>query len=64
MQKDASYTRKNNGIYWSIYLCLTLFLQDDQMKFMYQQVRQTDYLEALQNFPSPLNNSHILGQMQ
>nr|UCK81539.1 phosphatidylinositol 4,5-bisphosphate 3-kinase catalytic subunit alpha isoform [Arenicola marina] len=37
--------------------------EDTQMRFLFNQVRQADYLEALQNFPSPLNNSHILGEL-
>lgn len=37
--------------------------QKDRLKFLYEQVRQTDYLETLQSFPSPLNNSHILGDL-
>ncbi|GAB6018709.1 Phosphatidylinositol 4,5-bisphosphate 3-kinase catalytic subunit alpha isoform [Chamberlinius hualienensis] len=35
--------------------------QKDRLKFLYEQVKQADYLEALQNFPSPLNSSYILG---
>lgn len=37
--------------------------QKERLKFLYEQVRQADYLEALQNFPSPLNSSHVLGKL-
>ena len=37
--------------------------QDVQLKMLYNHVRQADYLEALQNFPSPLNTSNILGDL-
>ena len=37
--------------------------QDQQMKVLSNQVKQADYLEALQNFASPLNNSHKLGDL-
>ncbi len=41
-----------------------LFLQDDQVRILLNNVQQADYLESLQNLPSPLNNSHILGTLQ
>ncbi|GFY54703.1 hypothetical protein TNIN_367081 [Trichonephila inaurata madagascariensis] len=37
--------------------------QKERLKFLYEQVQQADYLEALQNFPSPLNNNHVLGNL-
>lgn len=37
--------------------------QKERLKFLYEQVQQADYLEALQNFPSPLNNNHVLGKL-
>jgi phosphatidylinositol-4,5-bisphosphate 3-kinase catalytic subunit alpha/beta/delta len=33
------------------------------MKFLCEQVRQSDYVDALQNFTSPLNGNQILGQL-
>ena len=33
------------------------------MKLLLQQVAQPDYIEALQSLPSPLNNSHLLGDI-
>lgn len=35
----------------------------DRLRFMCDQISQADYLDALQNLPSPLNNSHILGNL-
>ncbi|XP_013776261.1 phosphatidylinositol 4,5-bisphosphate 3-kinase catalytic subunit alpha isoform-like [Limulus polyphemus] len=37
--------------------------QKERLKFLYEQVKQNDYLEALQNFPSPLNSSRMLGKL-
>ncbi|XP_074655826.1 phosphatidylinositol 4,5-bisphosphate 3-kinase catalytic subunit alpha isoform-like [Tubulanus polymorphus] len=36
---------------------------DDQMKILCEQVQQADFLAALQNFHSPLNNQHLLGSL-
>jgi len=40
-----------------------LSIQDVQLRVLRTQIRATDFLEALQNFPSPLNYSHILGDL-
>uniref|UniRef100_T1J0V3 Phosphatidylinositol-4,5-bisphosphate 3-kinase n=1 Tax=Strigamia maritima TaxID=126957 RepID=T1J0V3_STRMM len=37
--------------------------QKDRLKFLYEQVQQPDFLETLQNFPSPLNSSCIFGKL-
>ncbi|UYV66255.1 PIK3CA [Cordylochernes scorpioides] len=37
--------------------------QKERLKFLCDQMNQADYLEALQNFPSPLNSSHVLGKL-
>ncbi|KAG1683794.1 Phosphatidylinositol 4,5-bisphosphate 3-kinase catalytic subunit alpha isoform [Nymphon striatum] len=34
----------------------------DRLKFMIEQVKQADYLEALQSFPSPVDCTQILGE--
>ncbi|KAK6308966.1 hypothetical protein J4Q44_G00204290 [Coregonus suidteri] len=45
--------------------CLEKYLTDDklsvQMKFLVEQMRTPDYMDALQNFTSPLNPAHQLG---
>lgn len=38
-------------------------MQETQIKLLCSQVQQADYMEALQNLPSPLNNSYILGDL-
>jgi len=40
-----------------------LHWQDVQQRVLRTQIRMADYVEALQNFPSPLNYSHILGEL-
>ncbi|RWS15774.1 Phosphatidylinositol-4:5-bisphosphate 3-kinase catalytic subunit alpha-like isoform [Dinothrombium tinctorium] len=37
--------------------------QKERLKFLSAQVKQADYLETLQNFPSPLNHNIILGEL-
>ncbi|KAM7311039.1 phosphatidylinositol 4,5-bisphosphate 3-kinase catalytic subunit alpha isoform [Ixodes scapularis] len=37
--------------------------QKERLKFLMEQFSKPDFLEALQNFPSPLNNSCILGDL-
>ena len=39
------------------------FAQDQQLRFLSNQVNQADYLETLQNVPSPLNHSMVLGDI-
>ncbi|KAI8795508.1 phosphatidylinositol 4 5-bisphosphate 3-kinase catalytic subunit alpha isoform-like isoform X2 [Biomphalaria glabrata] len=36
---------------------------DEHMKYLHTQLQQPDYKEALQNLHSPLNTSHILGEI-
>ena len=36
----------------------------DRNKFFKEQIQQSDYLEALQNFCSPVNAAQYLGQLQ
>ena len=36
----------------------------DRMKFLIEQLRQSDYTETLQNFMSPLDNNIILGNLE
>eukprot|EP00093_Oithona_nana_P011343 11343.XXX_552124_548884_1 [CDS] Oithona nana genome sequencing. len=36
----------------------------DRMKFLIEQLRQSDYTETLQNFMSPLDNNIILGSLE
>ncbi|XP_067658199.1 phosphatidylinositol 4,5-bisphosphate 3-kinase catalytic subunit alpha isoform-like [Haliotis asinina] len=36
---------------------------DDQVKFLQEQLQQPDYQEALQNIISPLNTSQVLGEI-
>ncbi|CAL1536446.1 unnamed protein product [Lymnaea stagnalis] len=36
---------------------------DEHMKYLHLQLQQPDYKEALQNLHSPLNTSHILGEI-
>jgi len=33
------------------------------MKYLCEQVRQSDYVDALQTFTSPLNGNHMLGSL-
>lgn len=35
----------------------------ERMKFLSDQIRQTDYMDSLQNFLSPLENNVILGEL-
>ncbi|KAI0224779.1 Phosphatidylinositol 4,5-bisphosphate 3-kinase catalytic subunit alpha [Lamellibrachia satsuma] len=42
---------------------LKLEREEAQLKMLSSQMHQADYLEALQNFPSPLNHSFILGDL-
>lgn len=35
-----------------------------QMKFLVEQMRRPDYMDALQNFTSPLNPAHQLGNLR
>lgn len=37
--------------------------EEDQKRFLTEQLSQADYQEALQRFISPLNNSHMLGDI-
>ncbi|XP_066295841.1 phosphatidylinositol 4,5-bisphosphate 3-kinase catalytic subunit alpha isoform-like [Branchiostoma lanceolatum] len=37
--------------------------QRERLKFLGEKINQEDYLEALQNFPCPLNPSHLLGKL-
>lgn len=34
------------------------------MKFLVEQMRRPDYMDALQNFTSPLNPAHQLGNLR
>lgn len=36
---------------------------EEQKKLLLEHMKQNDYQEALQSFTSPLNNSHILGDL-
>ncbi|XP_067658198.1 phosphatidylinositol 4,5-bisphosphate 3-kinase catalytic subunit alpha isoform-like [Haliotis asinina] len=36
---------------------------DEQMKFLQEQLQQPDYQEALQSIISPLNTAHVLGEV-
>lgn len=35
-----------------------------QMKFLVEQMRRPDYMDALQSFTSPLNPAHQLGNLR
>lgn len=42
---------------------LKLEKEDTQLRMLCNQIKTADYLEALQNFYSPLNYSHVLGEL-
>lgn len=41
-----------------------IFIVQVQMKFLVEQMRRPDYMDALQNFTSPLNPAHQLGNLR
>lgn len=46
----------------NVVLCLCLVKV--QMRFLVDQMKRPDYMDALQNFTSPLNPAHQLGNLR
>lgn len=54
------------GTYDQMHVCKTerLCLVKVQMRFLVDQMKRPDYMDALQNFTSPLNPAHQLGNLR
>lgn len=46
-----------------LFSSLCVFLKV-QMRFLVEQMKRPDYMDALQNFTSPLNPAHQLGNLR
>ncbi len=44
--------------------CGCVCLVEVQMRFLVDQMKRPDYMDALQNFTSPLNPAHQLGNLR
>lgn len=47
-----------------VLLWLCVCLVEVQMRFLVDQMKRPDYMDALQNFTSPLNPAHQLGNLR
>lgn len=47
-----------------IIVCVCVSLVEVQMRFLVDQMKRPDYMDALQNFTSPLNPAHQLGNLR
>lgn len=51
-------------LYANLFITDTCIFSKVQMKFLVEQMRRPDYMDALQNFTSPLNPAHQLGNLR
>jgi phosphatidylinositol-4,5-bisphosphate 3-kinase len=58
--KGSVEFRTNSMVLFLIHLFLNF---QDRMKYLCESMSQPDYVDALQNFTSPLNGNHTLGSL-
>lgn len=55
-------------IYVQMHVCVVVFVcvcpVEVQMRFLVDQMKRPDYMDALQNYTSPLNPAHQLGNLR
>lgn len=51
-------------VYFGFFVVVYVSVMQVQMRFLVEQMKRPDYMDALQNFTSPLNPAHQLGNLR